>query len=256
MSLRHNAATPVFALGAALVCSSLSAAPPRGHGPAPSHSSPRAHFTGTGASYMQKYITTLGTPHSLLLQASAAMSQTPKNAKTQHRDMTIEVAWTGPAHYYSRSSGVAGTVTLVNTGSNLYEYVPARKMVLKAPYSQAARGFQLLEMQVTRLLPLPLPHWDHVGTRSVGGHPCDLLVAHYQGAQETLYLDRTTHMPRRVIVTNSVPAGVMSFDATFSSFEVNRPVPASLFRFTPPPGVKVTTMPSGPPPVRGLPPHR
>jgi len=174
----------------------------------------------------------------------------PAKGKASSSTVNLQFAWTD-RDFYSHVEGVQGDITVVGNSSGGYVYTPRNKTATKVDGHQAGYLALQLQRQLSRLLGTGPLKWNYEGIKTQGGHSVDVVSCEpiRNGAQslsESISLDRTTHLPRRVVMHATTPEGSGDSQADFTAFDLNPKLPASLFRFTPPRGTRIT-IPKAPP---------
>ncbi|HSV74772.1 MAG TPA: hypothetical protein VLH79_13520 [Chthonomonadales bacterium] len=153
-----------------------------------------------------------------------------------------------------------GAMQMVDDGKTLWIYQPALKQYMKQPSQIATMGPGAL-----RNLPGVGNQLDEetlknsrvvvTGTRTVQGRPAHVVQVTpnrpARGVQSmTLLIDRATHRLRGITtvanqpVAQGQPPQRMTVQITFRNERVGAAIPASVFRFTPPPGSTEVQMPA------------
>lgn len=203
--------------------------------PAPAGPPP---MTGSGASYLiasAKLMAALQTAHIQVVIHTVAH---PTTGKSQDTTGALEIAWEPEKKFRTSADGVAGKSIIVGTGDSLYVYNAKANEYLKKDNYPVEAGQELVRNQLAVLLGPGAPTWIYQGIHEVDHHKCDEISTENFNPSQTIYLDSTTHLPRRVIVSGSSPAGSGTQDTTFTKFASQGPLPDSLFEFTPPHGAK------------------
>ncbi|HET6387677.1 MAG TPA: DUF2092 domain-containing protein [Armatimonadota bacterium] len=220
---------------------------------APTATKPAApKLSGSGARYLVTTGKILSGAHTLHVKGHATVTTKATKGPSKTQTAAFEMALGPGGRFMSRNNGKAGEQLLVSTGSAIYIYRPAAKQVVKLPASDAAQGASSVYGQLMLLMGVGPRTWTYKGVHTVNNRPCDEVTAELPGHTSTIYLDRATHLPRRVVLTGKQTTGSGGLTADFDLFQMNGAVPASLFKFTPPRGVKVIVPPARPtaPPVK------
>jgi outer membrane lipoprotein-sorting protein len=138
------------------------------------------------------------------------------------------------------------TMQIVDDGTNMWMYRPAAKAYSKGPSAGGSSNpFNVQQMMKNS----GGTTFKLVGTENVAGHPAYVIqiipksqTAGPKNSKVLMYIDSGTYRFRQMKMTGSVPAGPnqppqpMNVSVVVKSEKVNQPIPASVFKFTPPPG--------------------
>ncbi|GGF30723.1 DUF2092 domain-containing protein [Echinicola rosea] len=88
-----------------------------------------------------------------------------------------------------------------------------------------------------------LTHFDtlvYLGTKYVNGKDCFHIAASNQEQSVQIWIaNDAMNLPVKFLITNKEKALAPQYEATFSDWEINPDLPATIFEFTPPPGARL-----------------
>lgn len=137
---------------------------------------------------------------------------------------------------------------MVDDGTNMWAYMPAMKQYNKGPSQVKAS-----QMNLTRMAGVaPGATYKLVGTENVGGRPAHKIQVTLKNVQIAgggkqsmhIFIDQATNRFRQMTMSMALPAGPnqpaqqMNMNMLVTNEKVNAPIPASYFKFTPPPGAR------------------
>lgn len=205
---------------------------------------------GSGAPYLARMAHLLESARTVQIRGHIHITGRTNKGERETHDATMLTAWT-PERFMQHSTGPAGDRLVVGTGQQVYLYDPRANQCVEMGGGQSIYGRNVIKLQLAQLLGAGPHSWTYQGIHPVDGHPTDLVVTRGDTWSNSLYLDRSTHLPRRAYTSGTTPAGTGSRDAIFTQFDVNGKVPAALFQFTPPRGCKIVVPKTPSSPARG-----
>jgi len=217
---------------------------------------PQRKLSGPGAKYLAEFDRAMRGVKGVDIRVDVKANTRPAKGKAVVTTVNMRIAWVG-RDFFSHVEGAQGDVMIVGNGSGAYIYTPRVKKALKLDGRQALYVSLEVRQQLTRLLGSGPLVWNYGGVQKLGTHSVDVInsAPMHSGAQslaESVYLDRTTHLPRRVVMHIVSPSGSADSQIDFTAFDLNPKLPANTFRFSPPPGTHIETPPS--PPAAAAPP--
>ena len=196
-------------------------------------------LSGSGAPYLERSNKALAAATSLHLRASMTITKQPKKAEKQIEHASVEVATASGKRFRTSILRDRNSLVVVGNGQSVYVYEPDTNEYTKEDGYQQEAADAMIQMRLTTVFGPGSPTWDYLRTETLDGNKCDVIQTHAGSPTVTIYLDRTTHMPRKTTVSGQGPGGSATIETTFTEFVLNTDLPASLFEWTPPNGAKL-----------------